>query len=158
MTPSNNCPNCGMAVGQPHVSECDIERCSICGSQRVSCDCEGHDPTTEIQLDVDELREELRGKLIKLDRIMFETPSTRKHLGQVWCDLWWDVQRMLCGDRYLGDWDDENPGWDGYNETIPCDHPPMDPVRLDWMLLLLERLTEEELKSLAEQLEENTGL
>ncbi|MEZ5949077.1 MAG: hypothetical protein R3C12_07660 [Planctomycetaceae bacterium] len=46
MTTRTTCPDCGVAVGQPHKDECDVERCSICGGQRVKCDCEGHDQSS----------------------------------------------------------------------------------------------------------------
>jgi len=35
------CPNCSVAPGQPHLADCDIERCSICGAQAVSCNHKG---------------------------------------------------------------------------------------------------------------------
>jgi hypothetical protein len=41
----DTCPDCGCGLGEPHRNDCDVERCTICGAQRVSCGgCKGHDP------------------------------------------------------------------------------------------------------------------
>lgn len=43
MTLQQTCPDCGTQIGRPHHTNCDIERCSQCGQQWISCQCQEHD-------------------------------------------------------------------------------------------------------------------
>ncbi|MFZ2150529.1 MAG: hypothetical protein WAZ12_01885 [Candidatus Absconditicoccaceae bacterium] len=41
----SKCPSCNTKIGQIHKPGCEIEICSACGKQRISCYCKGkHDP------------------------------------------------------------------------------------------------------------------
>lgn len=39
-----DCNTCGANPGKAHWEGCSVERCSVCGGQRIACDCDGHDP------------------------------------------------------------------------------------------------------------------
>jgi dissimilatory sulfite reductase (desulfoviridin) alpha/beta subunit len=42
------CPDCAVEPGNIHEFECDVERCSGCGMQRLSCALDHHEPSKEL--------------------------------------------------------------------------------------------------------------
>lgn len=44
MQPGDRCPDCGVAAGEYHERDCDIEQCPYCGGQLLSCDCRAKPP------------------------------------------------------------------------------------------------------------------
>ena len=48
MTAKATCPDCGVGIGLHHHDECDVQRCSVCGNQRITCDCNGHNPSKSV--------------------------------------------------------------------------------------------------------------
>lgn len=43
MNKLHKCHDCGAKPGEVHSDNCDVERCSVCGGQRLQCNCKNHD-------------------------------------------------------------------------------------------------------------------
>jgi hypothetical protein len=39
MRPVKHCPDCDATIGSVHFKDCDIESCTKCGLQKLSCGC-----------------------------------------------------------------------------------------------------------------------
>jgi len=62
------CGDCGVLEGQIHKDFCDMERCSICGGQLISCDC---DPDAKLK-----------------NRVPFiQWPNLCAYCGEEWPDM-----------------------------------------------------------------------
>ena len=48
MTIQEKCPDCGTQAGNLHEDQCDVQRCSVCGQQWITCRCDGHDPIKSV--------------------------------------------------------------------------------------------------------------
>ena len=45
------CYDCGVSIGELHVEGCDVESCTECGMQKLSCECEAEDRETWTGID-----------------------------------------------------------------------------------------------------------
>jgi len=80
-----NCHDCGAKPGEIHQSSnCDVQRCSVCGGQRLQCNCRGHDKQfarwTGIwpgKAEADYLGVDLNKFEIKYSKLFFKKPRVK---------------------------------------------------------------------------------
>ena len=104
------------------------------------------------------LRVDVRNGIVRLNTLIaksMDDESMLNHYGGEFSNILWELQRIHCGERYIGDdiSDDEElyEEWIAYVEAIPTTYP-MEQCVLDWHLLLLERLNLQELQTIADML------
>jgi len=94
---SDTCGDCGVPMGERHLTYCDIERCPVCGSQFLSCDhSDDFDVTDD---DGKPLPEEKVLRRTAYEIYIIEYPSDPAHAGCA----------PVCYDEFCNnEWRDEN--------------------------------------------------
>lgn len=78
MNSSKKCPDCGVGIGEPHQKDCDVQRCSECGSQRRQCNRQDHDAAKSAWTG------EWPGPVQKLERIAVDPDEVLDRAIRIW--------------------------------------------------------------------------